>query len=278
VKLLGRAGRLLAPGAAAVVVLLAVVGYFMFVPLHRLERGRLSQVAAIAAPSGFTPKPTNTSEQQASGIPFKELQAAAKKSPSSTGAWSVEWTGAKSAGDIASLLAMMLPSRADAATVRSQAASYYVSPDSLSSDDYKYLTSFTVPSLTGAQAALFKPATGTQLLAVSVFQDGRYVAVTYGDTGSAAQAEATASSLARSEAAHLKTLGQGLSLRVTRWPLVASLVWWAVAVALAAALVVGPGLVGRARRRRRLAREAAARRSLAVRGSKIVKRQRARLR
>jgi hypothetical protein len=172
-----------------------------------------------------------------------------------------------------------LPSGSDATTVQRQAVTTYLAAGSFKPNSYSLLSRVSVPKVPGAQAATFGPAPAkgaNPRLTVVVFRQGRMVVVDYAQQSSTAKAEAAAISLAQVENAHLKQVGSGFSLKVTAYPLVASLIYAGVAVALAALVILVPIGVNRGRRRRRVAREAAARRALQGRGRKIAKHQAAR--
>jgi hypothetical protein len=267
----------LVPAVGAVIVLVvAFIGYERYIPIHHVERGRLSRLVVTAPPAGFKAKPT-AAEVPASSSPFAALKTAATHSPNNTGSYSLQWTGSATSTDVASLLASWLPDAAAAATVQGQAGTTYLATASFKTDSYSLLSHFSVPQVAGAQGATFGPAKGaTPRLAVVVFRQGRIVVVDYAQQATAAKAVAAATSLAQVESTHLKQVGSGFTLKVTIWPLTASLIYAGVAVALAALVVVVPIGVSRGRRHRRLAREAAARRALQGRGRKIAKHQAAR--
>lgn len=268
------------PAAAAVVVLAgAAVVYEQTIPIHHVERARLSTLV-VPAPTGFKAKPASASEVVASSSPFAAVKAAAKRSPNSTGSYSVQWSGSTASSDISSLLVSWLPTGSDAAAVQRQAVSSYLSTGSFKSNGYTLQHRLALPGLVGAAAATFGPPSGkgTERLSVAAVPEGRFEVVAFAQQTGAVKSEATLTSLAKSEAAHLRAAGSGFTLGVTTWPVAASLIFWGVAAALAGLIVLVPMGVGRARRRRRLAREASAKRAVQGRGRKVAKHQAARSR
>jgi hypothetical protein len=266
--------------AVGVVVILAVaaIGYERYIPIHHVQRARLARLVVASPGAGFTAKPAATNEVPASSSPFAALKTAATRSPNSTGAYSVEWTGASSS--IASVLVSMLPSRSSAAAVAAQATTAYLGAASFKSNNYVLAGRLAVPEVTGAQGATYRPtsAKATTRLAVAVFQVDRYVVVEFAQRSNAAAADSTVTGLAQAEAQHLRQVGSGFSLVVTTWPTAASLIYGGVTLAIAVLTLIVPVGVTRGRRRRRLAREAMARRALQGRGRKIAKHQAARRR
>jgi len=272
--------RLLPVIGSVIVVIVAFIGYQRYIPIHHVERGRLSRLIVARPPSGLNPKPTNAAEVDASSSPFAAVQAAAKRSPNSTGSYSVQWTETGSSTSGASVLASLLPSDSDAVTVQAEAAKAYLAAGSFKSDGYGLAGTFAVPSVKGEAAALYR-STSTKTvghLATVVFRFDRVVIVEFVPETSAATAQATATSLAEAEYAYLRQLGSGFSLTATTRPLEASLIYAAVAVAIIAAMFSVPPVVTRGRRRRRLAGEEAARREVLGRGRKIAKHHAARRR
>jgi hypothetical protein len=106
---------------------------------------------------------------------------------------------------------------------------------------------------------------------VVIYRAGRVVVdVTVDSKGDAATT--TARALASAEFHHLEKVAADPVLSETSLPLVASVVYALVAVAVLAVAEVTPRLVIAARQRRHEARAAAERRSRTARGSKVVKR------
>ncbi len=258
------------------VVLVAAAGWDRYVVVRKADRLRLAHLVVSSPPPGYTTKPANASEVPASSNPFAAFKADAKKAPSDTGAYSVSWTNPKSSNDSASILASYLSSPAAAATVEAQAEKQFLAAGSFASEKYRYANAVAVPGIPGAKGAVFV-ATGTSTtppVAAVTFATGRVqTLVLVGQVGTPASTSETAAALARSEYLHLRQALPGFDLQVTRVPLVATILYWAVVAGLIALGVVIPLGVRRGRRMRREARLRTARRQQQVRGSKIARRQ-----
>jgi hypothetical protein len=268
--------RVLPVALALIVVIAAAVTYTREIPIHHVTRARLAQLVVTTPPADYTTKGAKAAEVAASSNPFAAFAAAAKKSPNTTGAYSVSWTGSSASSTI-SVLASMLPSVADAKTAQSQAVAQY-QPTSFKAQGFSFDRTFTVPSPAGASGITYGNTKGksSQYAAVIIFRTGRTVIVEYALGPSATPAVTAATQLAGSEYHHLTTIGSAVSLKTTQWPLVASLVWWGVTAGLVLLILGVPVAVRRAERRRQERREREARRAFSGRGSKIAKRQSAR--
>ena len=266
---------------AVVILILAGIGYWLLIPITHVERARLSQLALARPTVGFKAKPTNAMQVDASSSPFATVKKGGKRSPSSTGAYAVEWAGSGSSSDIATILVSLLPSEADGIAVDREAQQSYLAAQSLQSASYSLEGSFAIHTFPGAKAATFVSTSSTdrKRLAVVVFRVSRVVVVEIVQkAGPSASAVAASTSLGHAEYRHLVQLRSGFSLVQTSYPFVASLVYWIVAVSLAVAVFCAPVTIGWISRRRRLRREMAARTQFRARGRKVIKRQAARRR
>ena len=269
------------PVVGAVVVLgVAAVGYEKYIPIHHVDRALLSRLVVARPPTGLVVKPIDAAEVPASSNPFTAFKSAAKRSPNSTGSYSVDWSATGSSSDGASLLVSLFPSEADAVAAEAQAMKTYLTSGGFKSNGYVLAGRFSVPSLPGSGAAAFKStaAKSDSHLAAVTFRLDRVVVIESVQESSAAPAQAVATSLAQTESAHLRQLGSGFSLKFTTRPLAASLIYGAVAIGIGIVIVSTPPLVSRNRRRRLRAQEAAAQRELRSRGRKIARHQAARRR
>jgi hypothetical protein len=269
------------PVVGAVVVLtVAAIGYEQYIPIHHLQRARLSRLVVDRPPGGFAVKPTSSAEVSATSNPFATVKAAAKRSPNSTGSYSIDWAVTGSSTEGASALVSLLPSGSDAAAVQAEAIKAYLGASSFKSNNLSFEGSFSVPTPSDAGTAAFTSTSSKseQKVAVVVFREDRVVFVEFVQETTVAKAEAAATSLAGAEYEHLRQLGSGFSLVVTSWPLEASLIYGAVAVAIVVAMLSVAPAVSMTRRRRRLAQEEAARREFRGRGRKIARHQAARRR
>lgn len=279
--------RLVLPVVAGVLVLVAAaVSETVFLPSQRADTARMAKLAPPAMPAGFNSKPANSAAVPTSSSPYPEVKTAAKRSPASTGSYSVEWTraGSASSSDGVAVLITALPTQSEAATVEAQATKTYLQAQSFTASSLKLQSRFSVSGVPGAGAALFVPtaATNKQDLAAVVDRVDRVVVLEIvRETPPASKtpavsvpaAQASAVSLAQTEHTHLAAFAPGFSLTQTRWPVLETALLSALAVVIAAALMTAPLVARRTRQRRRMAREAAARRQVMSRGGKIARRQ-----
>ncbi len=184
--------------------------------------------------------------------------------------------GKSSSNDAASVLVMWLPSTKDVPAVENQAVSTYLQAGSFKSVNYALESRFAVPAVPGARGAIFGPAKGTLGLAVAVVPEGRFLVVDFAQQNGATNAQHSVVSLSQAQQARLRQVGSSFSLGVTTHPLEASLIFAGVAVSLAALVILVPLSIGLARRRRRLAQDALARRTVQGRGRKIARHHAAR--
>ena len=272
--------RKVAVAVAAIVAVLAIVGYFIVIPSDHTQRSRLAKLVVTTPPAGFTAKPSGSGEMAATANPFAAAKAAAKKSPNSTGSYSIAWNGTTAANSL-SLLVTMLPSTAEATTVLSQATTTYLQANSFTKEKFSLLHQFSVATPAGTTAATYTSSAAQT--AVVAYRSGGVVVVIFAEETKAAPAEQAATALAASESDQLQKIGSAVVLHWTTWPLVASLVYFVVALALVA-LIVGVPFFGvplfaeRARRLQRERRERERRRAFHSSGSKIAKRQASRRR
>jgi hypothetical protein len=265
----------------AAVVFLAVAGalYVPVVRVQKVDRSLMAQLVTPVPPAGFARRPAAANPVAPSSSDFPAVKSAGKRSPDATGGYSLEWSETGT-NDAASMNISLLPSASDAAKTQQEAKKQYTSSGSLKAESYSYAGSFAVPSVPNASAGFYAPSTLTNPpLAVVAFQTGRAQVTQFLGVPGAKQAiEAEAASFAKSEYAHLnKSLG-GFSLVRTEWPLVSSIIYWAVALLLLAGAISVQPLRRRSQRRRRLAEERARVQHKTVRGSKIARRQASRRR
>ncbi len=263
------------------IVVLAIAGYFVFVPQTVADQQRLdalvvqrSGIAGLpAAPSG------SSAGQAAAGLPA--LAAAAKSSPASTGTWSTDWIapGKNAVGAESYLVLDLLPTVKQATTLRGQLVGAYLAKSTYTGQKYAETAAFEVPAakadrLASSAATYRRVKSKTEpagTITTVVEQVGRADAIVYVQLGTASRAQATA--LATSELALLRRVEPGFTLISTNYPWLASLLWWVVAAALALIAWGGPKLVVAARERARAHQEALARAQFQMRGQKVLKRR-----
>lgn len=269
--------------AAGLILAVALTVFFPLISMQKAQRGRLAHLVVSKPPAGFNPKAAAANSLSPGSSQFAAVKVAGRKSPNSTGGYSIEWTdstGTSSGTDAVSLVVSLLPNAGDAAKVQAEAKSAYASKNSLKANSYTYANAVPVPSIPGATGAFFAPSTLTNPpLVVVAFQVGRAQATEFiGLPGDKQAIENEAVSFARTEYEHLRSVLPGFTLTDTTYPTVASVVYWVIVGVLVLAVVTGPVLRRRAVQRRLVLAERARSQHKTVRGSKIAKRQAARRR
>ena len=279
-----RARALAAPvGRAAVVVVVAAVGYWQVIPLARYLPGRLSGLTVgVTGLPGFNAKPINAQVVPAGSNPFALVQAAVKRSPHQSGAYSIGWAGIHSQSDVAAMLANLLPTVTGARAVQSQAVSQFLAKKAFAAQSLTYVSGGSVASVPGARQSTFhapasaatptSPASPAVTLSLSVFRVGRVVALVSLQTTAADQS--ALSTITAGEYHHLLAVEPGFSLTETTHPALASGLYGLGALAAAVAAALLPVWVRRARAERRRRQAEAAANLLRIGGSTVVKRQR----
>ena len=274
--------------AATVVIGVAALGYVLWIPVHHLDPAKVSALAVTDRLPGIQGRPRGT-HSDASASPLAAVKQAAAAAPAETAVYTVTWgTGTTSTAKTpsAALFVLALPGTKEAEAARRDARSSYAGRTSFTAVGFGYAGTLQVPSVPGATGATYTAGTtptttpSTRRTDAVVFSVGRVVVVATSQ-GTEHQATAALDALAVAEYDHLRHLlrdGAEPSLAVRSFPLVATLVYVAVAVVVLAAVELAPWGVAVARRRREAAWEAALRRERASRGSKVVKRQAGRTR
>lgn len=262
--------------AATVVLGLAALGYVLWIPVRHPDPARVAALAVTGPVHGFRVRPHAT-ETPAANSQLGAVKAAAAATPGQTAVYTVAWKGATKES-AAALVVLALPTAHDARSARHDAEQAYLSRTSLTSDGYGYAGALTLRAIPGATGATFVAGTSPTVTAATrrtdaeVFSVGRVVVVATAQ-GVGSQAKASVNSVALAEYRHLERTGAAPALAETSFPVVASLVYVAVAAAVLIAVQLTPGGAVAVRRRREAAWEAALRRERASRGSKVVKRQ-----
>ncbi|MBV9661474.1 MAG: hypothetical protein JO337_09980 [Acidimicrobiales bacterium] len=241
-------------GRALVVLAVAAAVYPLVVPTHPAMRSRLA-LLVIDKPgvAAFDKVKAQAGEQDVSQTGIDALTAAAKKFPRQTGLYSVEW--APSQTSAAGVVAFLLPSASAAATTFDQLSTQQLSPDAYKSNSLTRTGTFDVPGVAGSGGSVFSPSSDSQpTLANTAFRVGRVVALSE-VIGPSSSAKADSITLAKDEDTQLRRVAPDFTLAVTRYPLVATLVWIAGAVLVAVIVALTPVLWRRRAERRRLAWE-----------------------
>ena len=264
--------------ASALVIVLAAVGWLAFVSSTSAVPSRLSALV-IADPGlpGLKAEPGGRRPIAANVLPFPPA-AKATGGGADTGGYAASWqTSAKSAAGAttANVLLELLPDRSSAGHVRTTAVQRYTDPKALAQSSLAVTSHFTVPGVPGAAGiALASTRTGASTgtgYAVT-FQLDRAVAIEFVQAASGTAGRGDTATMARAEYRLLRHAEPGFSLAVTSRPLVASLVYWAVAVALAGSLLLVPWWLGRRRTRLALKQQARVHYEIRSRGRKAVRR------
>jgi hypothetical protein len=242
---------------ALVVLVVAAVGYQAVVPTTHVVRGRLARlVVSKSGVAAYDKTPGRAGAQSDAQTGLAAVTAAAKQSPNRTGLYSIEWSPTQNSG--AAVIAFLLPSNSTATTTLAQIRTQQLAAGSYSSNSLTRTSTYSVTGVPGSYAAAYAPSSkgagAPPGLTVTAFRYGRVVAVTEVAT-SDSTARANADTITRGEYANLRHLGTGFSLSVTRRPVVATTLWAAGAIVLAALTALAPVWLRRRARRRRQAYE-----------------------
>ena len=280
-RTISRAARVLA------VLVLSGIGFAMFIPQstpHRQLLGRLL-VAHTAGP-GMPAKARVSQSVPPSESTFAVTRSSARTDPNDTGLYAREWYVAANAPPETGMIVQLLPDAARARTVSAQVAKEVSTAPTLQDEAAESPESFSVSGVAGAKGYSFllndtaQPSKGTVGAAYKAsLRVGRALVTELMVTTVPTRDLGAIRSDLRHETALLGRVLPGFSFVRTTIPLVASIVYGAVAVVVAALAVVLPELfvTWRHRRRaRRLEREQRrAREQYLARGRRTVKRQRA---
>ncbi len=261
------------------VVVLAAVGYVVFVQSTHLDRKSLA--ALVIDQTGVTAlksKPVEAEFVSPEKSAFAAVKKAAAADPDETGGYGKEWAGSTASGDAATQLVEILPTSAQAQQVRAEAEAEYTDASSLKAAHTTVTARFTVPTVAGAFGVSLATAKSSTASASSgsaiVFQQGRVVAVAYlqSSTGGLSRTDATA--IARAEHVLLEQREPAFSMTQTTRPLLLSVIYGLVTLLVVGLILIVPGLVRRRRARRQARREEQARYEYRARGGKAMRRRR----
>jgi hypothetical protein len=266
----------------AVVLVLALAGYFLFIPHTVAQDGRLESLL-VQRPgiAGLQPAAAYSNAVPIGPGDPPPLIVAYDASPTKTGSWSIDWTstGKALSTSEASIVLDQMPTVAAARTLRPQLDAEFVEKSSYTSAGFTEDGTFGLPrgiakgvTTTGATYRRAKsknePAATRALVS---FQYGRAVVVLSNQAPGQTQSGAT--QLAEAELALLRKNEPSFQLGGSQYPLLSSILWWLVALAVVAACLVVPKLAIAARDRRRAHAEAMARSQFQMRGQKVLKRR-----
>lgn len=236
-----------------VVLVVAAVGYQLLIPQTRIDRSRLKDLV-VTRPGikAFDIKPAGAAEQQAARIGLPAVVTASKRDANHTGIYSIEWTPTQSTG--AGVVAILLPTRAEAATTLAQFSKQQLGAASYKADSLTRTATFTVggvPASAGSVYATPASAGPATELGVAAFSSGRVVSIVQVLNPSNTQPDATA--VIRAEYGHLRTVEPSFTLKRVTHPMVATILWIVGGVLVLLLAVGGPWAwraIGAWRRRR----------------------------
>jgi hypothetical protein len=267
--------RILASG----VVVVAAVGYVVFVTSTRIDRASLSTL--VIDKTGVTAlksKPVESEFVSPQKSAYAAVKSAGASDPDGTGGYGKEWSGSTASGDAATQLVELLPTSAQARSVRAEAEAAYTDASALKAAHTTVTAHFTVPTLAGSFGVSFATAasstTGATTGTAIVFSQGRAVAVEYLQSSTGGLSRADATTMARAEDTLLEKKEPSYSLTQTTRPLTLSVVYFLVSLLIAGLILLVPDLVRRRRTRRQERREEQARREYRARGAKSLRRRR----
>ncbi len=271
-----RHDRMRRVGGAAALAVVAAVGFVLWIPMQRPDASRLAHLV-ITSPLAGLHGPPKRSAAPATSSPLEAVRGAAASTPGETGVYSVAWQGAGPVST-ASVSATVLPSRTSAHAARGDATRAYLRRSSFTGSGYGFGGTLEVRSVPGAAGAYFLRGTSpvttasTPRAAVVIYDVGRVVVdvTAYGEGAATATA---ARALAVAEYRHLLQVGGDPQIARTVLPLVASIVYVVVALAVIGCSPLVPAAFAWIRHRRALADEAALRRERVARGKKLVRRR-----
>ncbi len=233
---------------ALAVLIVAAVGYQLVVPTDHVERGRLARlVPTKPGLTAFDKASPQAGEQDDTKTGLAAMTAAAKRSPGHTGIYSVQWVPTQTSG--VGIVTFLLPNAAAAVTTFTELRTQQLGTGSFSSSGLRRTATFTVAAVPGSSGAEYAPSPKAKAavpgLAVTVFRYGKVVALIDASTSNSTD-KAAVDAVTASEYGNLHRLGTGFTLSVTRRPGVATGLWVAGAIVVAAVAALWPV----ARRRR----------------------------
>lgn len=262
--------------APAVILVVAAAGYWTLFQGARYDAKSVSAlVIQHPGAAGFKPKPSSSEVVPASETDWSELKTAAKDDPDQTGGYSRTWEATTGSGSSDSVLVEVLPTASDVQRLRTQVLADYSNAKTLKSDGISIVSRFSVAGVAGSEGITFRGSGSSSADKGStvVFDTGRaLVVVTAGTSSAHGSADAGVRSVTRAEDSLLQDREPGFSLNVAARSLSASLLYWLIALALAAVAFVLPGIVHRVRERPHAKEAAHTRTGHQGRGSKVLRR------
>jgi hypothetical protein len=270
-----------------VVLAAAGAGYVFLIPQTSADRALLSRlVIAHTALPGLHGRHGVSQAVSPSRSSFAATRGAAKKDPNETGIYTREWYVTSSAPPEAGLVAQVLPAVATARTVARDVDGQLHTLPTLPGETASSPKSVTIPGVVGASAYSFALAdsTGSTHATVgyaykSAYRVGRVVITELAVSDRPVLDPGPVRADAVAGAALLGRVEPGFTMLRTTYPVLATAVFAAGAVVVAAGSLFAPelaaGVVEQRRERRRERDLRKAREQYLARGRRTVKRQRA---
>jgi hypothetical protein len=267
-----------------VVVVLAVAGYLLFIRTPHVEHQLLRNLMVHRlSVHGLPAAPSIARSASPSTISVPVLRQAAKTDPDHTGVYELAWGLAKKPNAGLGMVLELLPDARDARTAFGTNVKVYVTNLQVSGSTLSERETFSIPSLPQARAESYAVASSATKAAAGyvyavVFRMDRAVVVELmRSLGTRSTSDAI--SVTTAEHAVLQRAEPGFSMVRTPTPVVASVVFWVVAILVAAAAFFVPEWAPDAlsqRRARHKAKELEnARSQYRARGRRAVRRHRA---
>lgn len=269
----------------AVLVVLAVAGYLLFVRTPHVERQLLGNLMVHrVSVHGLPATPSVARSASPSTIAVRVLKQAAKTDPDHTGVYELAWGAAKKPNVGLGMVLELLPDATLAQTAFIGNVNVYVTNLKISGSTLSERQAFSVPSVPQARAESYAVSNSSTKATVGyaytvVFRTGRAVVVEIMRSLGTTRSTSGTVSVTTAEHALLQRAEPNFSMIHTPTPLVASVVFWAVAILVAAGAFFLPEWAPDAFHRRRTRHEekvlAAARSQYRSRGRRTVARHRA---
>ncbi|HUZ09171.1 MAG TPA: hypothetical protein VMU76_03290 [Acidimicrobiales bacterium] len=264
---------------AVLVVVLAALGYALFVKQTRYDTARLSELV-IEHPGvkGLKPKAAQAQVVPTASSTYPTVKQLGLSDANGTGSFAATWQGPSSTHDGATVLADLLPTDAAAGKVRTEAAKADLGAGSFSSAKFTLRSHFGVAGVPGAAGSAYSvpessTSTGGDAYTI-VSRFDRVVVSELVESAANGLTQADAVSIARSEYSLLQQVEPGFTMQVTTRPFRPSIIYGAVTLALVALVLVLPGIVRRRRAARHLRQAERARYQYRARGRRAVRRHR----
>ncbi len=265
---------------------LALAGFLLVIRSTHADHNLLGNLVIRRISISVLPsRPAYTSYIPPSDSPFKVIKDAAKKDPDRTGLYEKEWaTSSNKTGNLeAGVLVQLLPDSKDAGEVFTKSKKQFVTSPSLTGQTVSAGIAFSVPSVPGAFAEWHAMASSSTNKAdgyayTAVFQVNRAVV---GEVLAfpTLRPLSDTTKIADAEHALLVRTEPSFSMLRTTAPVLASVIWWVVAVLVAAAAFFVPEWAPDVLERRRATHAAKelerARSQYRARGRRAVRRHRA---